>query len=179
MQLSLGKGFIAYSRLARAAILLVLLGLAFVLGSFYFIGPIIIGTGGSFRGLLSYLLGSLAVWHHTLLFMAALWFLQRSAAGLGQAEIAEQQLERNLSRSGWFLMLGAFAWAITRPPLLNSAWFANLLEDQGLQYSIWTARHADNYVASAVIGLVGLLLVLISKVLREQASASDELRQIF
>src|SRR5690606_26270364 len=173
------KRFITFCGVARAAILLVLLGLALVVGGFYFVGPIIIGTGGSPRGLAFYLTGSLAVWHHTLLFMVALWFLQQAFAGLGRAHPGDARLDPNLARSGWLLMAGALAWTITRPIALESAWFARLLAEQNLQFTIWTARLADNYVAAAMIGLVGLLLVLVSRVLREQAGAADELRQIF
>jgi hypothetical protein len=173
------KGFVRYCQMARVAILMVFVGLLLVLGGLYFVGPVLIGTGGSLKGLLKYLLGSLSIWHHTLLFMAALWFLQLAAASMARPENAQRQVAPRLSMAGWLLVLGAAAWAVTRPALLNSAWFASHLVEQNLQYAVWTARHVDNYIAASVIGLVGILLVLVSRVLRDQALATEELRQIF
>jgi hypothetical protein len=178
MRIGIDNAFVAYCRLARAAILLVLLGLALVIGGFYFVGPVFVGAGGSLRGLMAYLGWSLAIWHPTLLFMAALWFLQRAAATLVQGG-SELRLARHLALSGWLLMSGALAVVITRPLMLNSAQFARHLLEQNLQYQVWTTRLFDNYVAAAVIGLVGLLLVLVSRVLRRQAGAAEELRLIF
>lgn len=173
------RPFARYCLIARACILLVLLGLSLLLGGLYFIGPVFVGVGGSPRGLGQYLLGSLAIWHHTLLFMAALWFLQRTAGGLMQDELNGQRLSRHLALAGWLLMLGALAGAVSRPLLLHSDAFARLLAEQGLQFPVYTSRLADVYVAAAVIGLVGLLMVLVSRVLRLQAAAAAELRQIF
>jgi hypothetical protein len=171
--------FAGYCRLARAAILLVLSGLALVVGGFYFVGPIFLGTGGSLVGLLEYLLGSLAIWHPTILFMAALWYLQRAAARLGDPEGSADRLASSLSLAGWLLLAGALAATTLRPLLLNSAWFARHLAEQHLAYPVWTSRLFDAYVAATVIGLAGLLLVLVGKVLRRHAIASTELQQIF
>jgi uncharacterized membrane protein (GlpM family) len=172
------RAFIGYCRLARAAIVLVLLGLVLLLGTFYFVGPIFIGTGGSLQGLGAYLLASLAIWHPTLLFMFALWFLQR-AAGCIAKEFDGRLLARHLGWAGWLLMLGALGDVSSRPLLLHSEAFARLLAAQDLRFPIWTATLFDTFVAAAVIGLVGLLLVLVGKVLRLQSAAAEELRQIF
>lgn len=172
------RAFVSYCRLARGAILFVMIGLGLVLALLYFLGPIVVGAGGSAGGLGAYLLGSLAIWHPTILFIFALWFLQRAAGGL--APVFEgQRLARHLALSGCFLMLGALANVTSRPLALNSEMFARLLVAQNLRYPTWTATLFDTYVAAAVIGLVGLLLILAGKVLHQQSAAAEELRQIF
>ncbi len=172
------RAFVGYCRLARAAIVLVLLGLALLLGTFYFVGPVFLGAAGSLHNLGAILLAAVAVWHPTLLFMFALWFLQRAAGCLAK-EFDGHRLARHLALAGWFLMLGALADVTSRPMLLNSAMFARHLATQNLRYPVWTATLLDTFVAAAVIGLVGLLLVLVGKVLRQQSAAAEELRQIF
>lgn len=179
--------FIGYCRIARIAILFVLLGLVVIVGWFYFLGPVVLRAGSSLQALLHYLLGALVIWHPTILFMLALWFLQRAATNLVQQAATnlvqqaatELRLARNLAWAGWLLMAGALSLVTSRPLLLHSDFFARLLLEQNLQYPIWTAKLFDHYVAGAVIGLVGALLVLLSKVVWRQARAAEELRQIF
>lgn len=179
MRLALGNGFASHCRFARFAIHFVLLGLAVVVVGIYFIAPFVVVSGNPRYSLPSYLLGSLAIWHPTLLYMCALWCLGLAAECLIQQETKAVFLSRHISQAGWLLMLGALAAAFTRPLLLGSTWFARLLVEHGLRYPVETARLFDQYVAAAVIGLVGLLLVLVSRVLREQSAATAELRQIF
>lgn len=179
MHLEVSAGFTRYCILARAAIVAVLLMLGMVIGWFYFVGPIVLTIKSQMQGLGPYLLGSLAVWHPTLLFMLALWFMQGAAGNIKKQGAAGNVLTRNLSLAGWLLMAGALAVATSKPLLVGSSWFARHLVAQNLQYTVWAARQFDNYVAAAVIGLVGLLLVLLSKILRDHTAAAEELRQIF
>lgn len=179
MEAALDRGFTGYCRIARAAILLVFFGLAAAIGGLYFLGPMILTLRQPGLPLGGYLLGAVIIWHPTLLYLAALWFLQLAAAGLGRADAPEPRLARRLGFAGGLLVAGALAGAVSRPLLLTSDSFARLLAETNLHYPVWIANLFDGYVACAMIGLLGVLLVLVSRVLRQQMHAAEELRQIF
>lgn len=173
------RSFNGYCIAARALILAVVTALVVVVGWLYFLSPALV-TFSSRDGLGSYLAIALAIWHPTLLYVAGLWFLQIAAGDLHATNILEQsrserRLARNLEVSGWLLALGALSVVVTKPALVQSSFFAGVATEQSLHYP--TETFFDNFVTAAVIGLLGLLLILVSKVLRTQAQAAEELRQ--